>query len=189
MYTCASWSWLTACYGRPLQSSEMRFTTVVSAVGLGASCAGWLAALLLLYKWWSQLQGKASSHDSESLLEDDADSQPSSQYGFVSATEHHSRHHPTAHGHHAAGGAGLLEQQDSGLEGSDRSQGSRGSTSSRGVLPGLSQRRRPPSSAITPLLGQCRSMYCAALLVSPACELAPLQQGASEAEARWYKAA
>lgn len=116
-------------------------------------CAGWIAAMLLLFKWWTQLQSKASN--SETLIEDTTDPSHSSQYSFVSATEHHSRHHSTLLGHNALDEERLLEQSSSGLDGSETSLGSSGS---RGVLPGLSKRRRLPTSAVIPLLGQCCSI-------------------------------
>ena len=115
-------------------------------------CAGWIAAMLLLFKWWTQLQSKASNSETVTLLEDTTDPSHSSQYSFVSATEHHSRHHSPLLGHNALDEEGLIEQRSSGLDGSETSLGS---SSSRGVLPGLSKRRRLPTSAVTPLLGQC----------------------------------
>lgn len=115
-------------------------------------CAGWIAAMLLLFKWWTQLQSKASDLETVTLLENTTDPSHSSQYSFVSATEHHSRHHSPLLGHNALDEQGLIEQRSSGLDGSEISLGS---SSSRGVLPGLSKRRRLPTSAVTPLLGQC----------------------------------
>ncbi|DBA76841.1 TPA: hypothetical protein ACH3X2_008856 [Trebouxia sp. C0005] len=88
-------------------------------------CAGWIAAMLLLFKWWTQLQSKASN--SETLIEDTTDPSHSSQYSFVSATEHHSRHHSTLLGHNALDEERLLEQSSSGLDGSETSLGSSGS--------------------------------------------------------------
>ena len=118
--------------------------------------AGWVAALLLLSKWWGQLQAKATNPDSVALLEDAADPLHSSQYSFVSATEHHSRHHPSP-SRSAVQDEGLIEQRSGGLEGSECSSGS---SSNRGVLPGLSKRRRVPPTAMLPLLGQCYSVPC-----------------------------
>ncbi len=110
--------------------------------------------MLLLFKWWTQLQSKASNSETVTLLEDTTDPLHSSQYSFVSATEHHSRHHSLS-GHNAPDEEGLIEQRSSGLDGSETSLGS---SSSRGVLPGLSKRRRLPTSAVTPVLGQCCSI-------------------------------
>jgi len=114
-------------------------------------CTGWIAALLLLFRWWTQLQAKASNPESTALLEDSPDPLHSLQYSFVSATEHHSRHRPVSHYSDALEEEGLIEQQDSGLNGSESSRGS--SSSSRGVLPGLSKRRRLPTPISLPSLG------------------------------------
>ena len=118
---------------------------------------GWIAAMLLLFRWWAQLQAKASNSGSAPLLEDEPGPLHSSQYSSLSLADHHSRHHPASHLCHPGEG-GLIEQQGSG--GSDTS---RGSSSNRGVLPGLFKRRHFPAIPSLSLPGQCHLSYHACL--------------------------
>lgn len=114
--------------------------------------AGWAAALLLLVRWWGQLQAKADSPESSPLLEDESVVLHSSQHSLDPPGEHHSRYHAAPHSSDQAE-AGLIEQQGTGgYEGSDTS---RASSCNRGVLPGLSKRRRLPTTTPTSLHGQC----------------------------------
>ena len=113
--------------------------------------------MVLLLRWWGQLQAKASGPDTAPLLEDETTAVHSSQHSFVSSHEHHSRHHPALYGSDAHGEAGLIEQQGiKGQQGYQGYEGSDTSSSNRGVLPGLSNRRRPPTSTLISLHGQCR---------------------------------
>lgn len=107
--------------------------------------------MALLVRWWGQLQAKASSPETGPLLEDECTAVHSSQHSFVSRQQHHSRHHD------AQVEAGLIEQQGSGGYGGY--QGSDTSSSNRGVLPGLSKRRRLPTATLLSLHGQCRYMF------------------------------
>ena len=118
--------------------------------------AGWAAAMALLVRWWGQLQAKASSPETGPLLEDECTAVHSSQHSFVSRQQHHSRHHD------AQVEAGLIEQQGSGGYGGY--QGSDTSSCNRGVLPGLSKRRRLPTATLLSLHGQCRYMFLRAPL-------------------------
>ncbi|KAL3142880.1 hypothetical protein ABBQ38_003169 [Trebouxia sp. C0009 RCD-2024] len=111
-------------------------------------CIGWAAALLLLVRWWGQLQAKADSPESSPLLEDESVVLHSSQHSLDPPGEHHSRYHAAPHSSDQAE-AGLIEQQGTGgYEGSDTS---RASSCNRGVLPGLSKRRRLPTTTPTSL--------------------------------------
>ncbi|KAL0033491.1 hypothetical protein WJX77_011956 [Trebouxia sp. C0004] len=132
---------------RPSYTQQLLLFQLVAAL----TVTGWIAAMLLLFKWWTQLQSKASNSETVTLLEDTSDPLHSSQYSFVSATEHHSRHHSALSSYNGLDEEGLIEQRNSGLAGSETSPGS---SSSRGVLPGLSKRRRLPTSAVTPLLDE-----------------------------------
>ena len=108
--------------------------------------------MLLLSRWWSQLQAKASNPDSAPLLQDDSPAVHTSQYSFVSSSQHHSRHHPPSFPNDAQGEEGLIEQH--GSEGYQGSDSSKASSCNRGVLPGLFQRRRPLPAPLMSLHGQ-----------------------------------
>ncbi|DBB16535.1 TPA: hypothetical protein ACH3X3_014799 [Trebouxia sp. C0006] len=105
---------------RPSYTQQLLLFELVAALTL----AGWIAAILLLFKWWTQLQSKASNSETVTLLEDTTNPSHSSQYSFVSATEHHSRHQSPLLGHNALDEEGLIEQRSSGLDGSETSLGS-----------------------------------------------------------------
>lgn len=110
--------------------------------------------MVLLVRWWGQLQAKASSADTAPLLEDETTAVYSSQRSFVSSHEHPSRRHPALYNSDAQGQAGLIEQQ-----GRWEYEGSDTSSSNRGLLPSLSQRRRLPTASLISLHGQCRPMF------------------------------
>lgn len=116
--------------------------------------AGWAAALVLLVRWWGQLQAKANGPDTAALLEDESAAVHSTQHSFVSSHQHHSRHPFSSDAH---GEAGLIEQQ-----GNEGYQGSDTSSSNRGVLPGLSKRRRLPPATLISLHGQCHHIFLCA---------------------------
>ena len=117
--------------------------------------------MVLLVRWWGQLQAKASNPGTAPLLEDESRAMHSAQHSFANRLHHHSRHHPALHANDAQGEAGLIEQQGSGASGG--CEGSDTSSSNRGVLPGLSKRRRPPTATLISLHGQC----CHVLLHAP----------------------
>ena len=115
--------------------------------------------MVLLVRWWGQLQAKASGPNTAPLLEDESTAVHFSQHSFVSSHEHRSRHHPALYGSDAQGEAGLIEQHGSGgHQGYEGYEGSDTPSSNRGVLPGLSKRRRLPTSTLISLHGQCRLM-------------------------------
>lgn len=104
--------------------------------------------MVLLVRWWGQLQTKATSPNTAPLLEDESTAVHSSQRSFVSLHEHPSRRHPALYGSDAQGQAGLIEQQGSGgYQDSDTS------SSNRGLLPSLSKRRRLPTATLISLHG------------------------------------
>lgn len=108
--------------------------------------------MVLLVRWWGQLQAKANGPDTAPLLEDESAAVHATQHSFVSSHEHHSRHTYSSDAH---GEAGLIEQQGSGGYEGYQYQGSDTSSSTRGVLPGLSKRRRLPPATLISLHGQC----------------------------------
>lgn len=123
--------------------------------------AGWAAAMVLLVRWWGQLQAKANGPDTAPLLEDESTAVHSTQHSFVSSHRHHSRHPYSSDAH---GEAGLIEQQGSGVY--EGYQGSDTSSSNRGVLPGLSKRRRLPPATLISLHGQCHHISLGAHITS-----------------------
>lgn len=105
---------------RPSYIQQMLLFQLVAALTL----AGWAAALLLLVRWWGQLQAKADSPESSPLLEDESVVLHSSQHSLDPPGEHHSRYHAAPHSSDQAE-AGLIEQQGTGgYEGSDTSRAS-----------------------------------------------------------------
>ena len=121
--------------------------------------------MLLLSRWWGQLQAKASNPDTAPLLEDESAALHTSQYNFVSSTEHHSRHHPPSYPNDAQGEVGLIEQQ--GSEEYPGSDSSKASSRNRGVLPGLFQRRRPLPAPLMSLHGQSHPSRMMTLMQMP----------------------
>ena len=87
------------------------------------------------------------------MLEDSSSPvQPS--YSLARLRQHTAQHQPTSSHTSSDESGSLLEQRSSGVG----SEGSSGSSSSRGMLPGLAKRRRLPAAA-TPLLGQCNPCF------------------------------